>query len=239
MYQKGIVATIKVNGSVLREFGEQVALPFGTEYSIYLSNLNSSRAQISVSIDGQDQLDGDHIVLEPHQSMELKRSIRSGNMLEGNSFKFTERTAGIEAHRGTKAEDGLVRVVAQLETVRSRHLSSSIFAKSINASSVQGSSLSSGHGEVLRSHSLRGQPATQGITVPGAVIQQHFRQVASFQVDPERIELVLKLVGETKEEQQVSAPVLTTTKLTCSTCGTVSPSTAKFCGECGTSLIII
>ena len=80
MYNDKVVAAIKVNGQVLRESGDTVILPFGCEYSILAKNLNSVRAQISVSVDGQDATEGTRLIIAPNGSVELERFIRAGNL---------------------------------------------------------------------------------------------------------------------------------------------------------------
>ena len=45
MYNNKLVAAIKSNGKVLREFGEEVYIPFGSEYSILIKNLHSVRGE--------------------------------------------------------------------------------------------------------------------------------------------------------------------------------------------------
>jgi hypothetical protein len=110
MFTNRYVTCIKVKGKVLRENQSTVTVPFGSEYSILLKNLNSVRALAKISIDGDDVTDGTKLILEPNQDFEIERFIRNGNFGEGNRFKFIERTESIEKHRGIKAEDGLVRV---------------------------------------------------------------------------------------------------------------------------------
>lgn len=110
MHNDKLVIALKVDGQVLRETGDTVALPFGREYSIFIKNLNSVRTQVSVSVDGQDALGGTKMILQPNSSIDLERFIKNGNFQSGNRFKFIERTAAVEAHRGVGAEDGLVRV---------------------------------------------------------------------------------------------------------------------------------
>ena len=55
MYQSKLVASLKANGKVLREFKDKVYVPFASEYSILLKNLNTVRAEVHVYIDGEDQ----------------------------------------------------------------------------------------------------------------------------------------------------------------------------------------
>lgn len=115
MYESKLAAAIKVNGKVLREFNKDtVYIPFGSEYSILLKNLNTKRAVVNICIDGQDIVEGG-LVLNAGQEVDLERFVKNGNLTEGNRLKFIERTAGIEQHRGVKLEDGLVRVEFQYE----------------------------------------------------------------------------------------------------------------------------
>ena len=110
-----VVACIKCDGKVLREDGSTVTLPFGSEYSVLIKNLNSVRIKCKVSVDGTEATDGVWLVVGPNQSFELERFIRSGNLEKGNRFKFIERTGDIEQHRGIKADDGLIRIEYQVE----------------------------------------------------------------------------------------------------------------------------
>lgn len=115
MYNDKIVVAIKVGGKVLREDGDTVSLPFGSEYSILIKNLESVRAQVSVSVDGTNATDG-NVIIAPNSHLELERFI-AGNMNAGNRFKFIERTKAIEEHRGVRLDDGLVRVEAWKEHI--------------------------------------------------------------------------------------------------------------------------
>jgi len=117
MYNNKLAVAIKSNGKVLREFGESVYVPFGTEYSILIKNLNSVRALVRISIDGTDVGDGEEFVIPANDSVEFERFIKNGNMKKGNRFKFIERTSNIEEHRGIDIEDGLVRIEYEFEKV--------------------------------------------------------------------------------------------------------------------------
>jgi hypothetical protein len=111
MYKNQLAVAIKHNGKILRETKDLVHLPFGSEFSVLVKNLNSRRVKFSLQIDGTDVLSGEHIVVNANSETEIKRFIRNGNMNEGNAFKFIERTAAIEdGPRGIKVDDGVVRV---------------------------------------------------------------------------------------------------------------------------------
>jgi hypothetical protein len=114
-----VVACIKVNGKVLRENLNAVTLPFGSEYSIFIKNLNPTRIKVRVSVDGTDATEGCWLVVDPNSELDLERFIKNGNMDKGNRFKFIERTEAVEnGPRGIKAEDGLIRIEYQVEIVK-------------------------------------------------------------------------------------------------------------------------
>lgn len=110
MYADKFAAAIKCGRAFLREFKDITYVPFGSEYSIYLKNLNNVRALVSITIDGKSATDGINLVVQPNTEVTLERFIKNGNFSEGNRFKFIERTAGVEQHRGISAEDGLIRI---------------------------------------------------------------------------------------------------------------------------------
>jgi hypothetical protein len=115
MFAHNFVLAVKVDGKILREDKNLVTLPFGSEYSLLLKNLESRRAQAKITVDGVDATDGGRLVIAPNDSLELERFIHQGNWSEGNRFRFIERTEQIEEHRGIGAEDGLVRVEFWIE----------------------------------------------------------------------------------------------------------------------------
>ncbi len=118
MYQSKLVASLKANGKILREFKDTVYIPFGSEYSILLKNLNTTRALVKIFLDGEDVVPGG-LVIDPGREVDLERWVKNGNLSEGNRFKFIERTSAIEnGPRGIKLEDGLVRIEFQYEKPR-------------------------------------------------------------------------------------------------------------------------
>ncbi len=118
MYHNKMVATIKANGRLLREFKDTVYIPFGSEYSVLLKNLNTQRALVNIFIDGANIVEGG-LVLSAGQEVDLERSIANGNLSAGNKLKFIERTGAIEqGPRGIKLEDGIIRIEFQYELPR-------------------------------------------------------------------------------------------------------------------------
>ena len=129
MYNNKLVASLKANGKILREFKDTVYIPFGSEYSFLLKNLHTQRAVVNIFVDGTNVVEGG-LVINAGQEVNLERYIKNGNLTEGNRFKFIERTAAIEeGPRGVKLEDGLVRIEFQYEKppLRVSELPRSIF----------------------------------------------------------------------------------------------------------------
>ncbi len=107
-YKDQFVVEVKCNGKILRVQDDVIHLPFGSEYSIYLKNLNSRRAAINISIDGEDVLDGSSLILDANSSTYLEGFLRGATAK--NRFKFINKTKEIQEHRGDKIDDGIIRV---------------------------------------------------------------------------------------------------------------------------------
>lgn len=266
MYSNKMVCCLKANGKVLREFKDTVYVPFGTEYSILIKNLNSVRAAVDISVDGTNATENVSLIIDANNEIELTRFIKNGNLTSGNRFKFIERTDSIEQFRGVGIEDGLIRIQFQFERKipqiswrdqeRSGYYSADVYTK--GGGMLRGSELSRGHSigtgsSMLSSTSISnmsmGSCSTQsvgvsnavndvGITVPGSISNQQFSMTSGFIREPEVHVMVLKLLGETNQGQ-VTVPVTVKTKPTCTTCGHVNKATSKFCSDCGTALQIV
>jgi hypothetical protein len=220
MYSKNFAAAIKVNGKILREFGDTVYLPFGSEYEIRLKNLNSERAKVIIEIDGNNVTDNG-LVLNPYQIVDLERFIKNGNLYSGNRFKFIERTEKIEDYRGIRLEDGLIVIKYCFEIPRPTYRSSPFIHNSVYLNSCSKSFSDS------------------GITVEGSTSYQNFSTTTWGGSSQNANSLIIKLLGETEENKKIREPVTVKTKLECKTCGTLNPTSSKFCSECGTSLEIV
>ena len=108
VYKTNFVVVVKCNGKVLREKDEFVTLPFGSEYSLLLKNLESRRSNVDISIDGQDVLNGSSLIIEPNSETEIKGFLKGSTAK--NRFKFIKKTKEIQEHRGDKIDDGIIRV---------------------------------------------------------------------------------------------------------------------------------
>jgi hypothetical protein len=243
MYASKMAAAIKVSGKVLREFKDTVYIPFGSEYSILLKNLNTTRAVVNVFIDGEDQVPGG-IVLNAGQEVDLERSVKNDNLTEGNKFKFIERTGAVEQHRGIKLEDGLVRIEYQFEQParpivwNTSNISGGIYPQggilrgvndvryevTCSTATYDATSVNSAHGLLNDA----------GITVPGSRSDQRFSTAYVGALESTKHSMVFKLLGGEAVKQAVTVKH----KPKCVTCGKQNKATAKFCVECGTALEI-
>jgi hypothetical protein len=290
MYNQKLVASLKANGKILREFKDTVYCPFGAEYSILLKNLNTVRAVVNVFIDGENIVPGG-LVLNAGQEIDLERSIKNGNLTEGNKLKFIERTSRVEQHRGVKLEDGLVRIEYQFEIPRPIINVNQIFGNTntlyyppgvrstigeyqgvtdkftltssgasqmnvngalrgvdYSAGESMKASAASATNATLRSMNISAQSSPEGmatmdwndsgITVPGSRSEQKFQTTYLNSLDPQKYSIVLKILGETPDNELIRKPVTTKHKPKCVTCGKQNKATAKFCTECGTALEI-
>lgn len=265
MFKNNFVVSVKVAGKVLREFKDEVYVPFGAEYTLFLKNTNTRRAMVTVEIDGEDALHGSKLVVLGNSSIDLERYLKDAN--KGNKFKFIERTGSIENHRGVKAEDGLIRVTFAFEKHIPYFRQNPFYYKgsgllgngglygnaggwgngvdTTSASSVRGlsfdNSVNLSH-QTYDSYSSNGDCSLSfndaGITVPGSISDQKFTTTSWFATD-EAEAITIKLVGDLGQNKVVSAPVTVKTKPKCVTCGRVNRASSKFCVECGTALEII
>ena len=285
MYNQKLVASLKANGKILREFKDTVYCPFGAEYSILIKNLNTVRALVNVYIDGENQTPGG-LVLNAHQEVDLQRSIKNGNLTEGNRFKFIERTGAVENHRGIKLEDGIVRIEYQFEIPRpiiniadtswqndkhkfrytgstgdyydynqtkTYNINGMLRSVDYSAGESMKASATSATAEYFATNNISVQSCVHdgmatmdsyvpknesGITVPGSKSDQKFQTAYIGALDPQTHSIVLKILGETPDNEPVRKPVTTKHKPKCVTCGKQNKATAKFCTECGTALEI-
>jgi len=249
MYNQKLVASIKSKGKVLREFKDTVYIPFASEYSILLKNLNTTRAVVNVFIDGENVVPGG-LVIDPGRTVDLERWIKNGNLSEGNKFKFIERTSAIEdGPRGIKLEDGLIRVEYQFEIPRpilniptwsSTTLTRGISGSTGDWASPMGATYSTNAS--LNSMNVTASAASfkneTGITVPGSKSTQSFQHVTVGALESTVHNIVLRLVGDLGDNKPVEKAVTVKAKPKCVTCGKQNKAHAKFCSECGTALEI-
>jgi hypothetical protein len=114
VYQEKFIGIIKTNGKVLREMDDGVVyLPFSSEYEIQLKNLNSRKAQVKISIDGQDVLYNKALIINPNETQTLTRFVK--DLDKGNKFKFVRKTQQISDYRGDRIDDGIIQIIYTFE----------------------------------------------------------------------------------------------------------------------------
>lgn len=245
MYHNNFVSCIKVNGKVLREKDGQVAIPFDSEYSILLKNLNSVRAQVKITIDGTDATDS-WLIIQPNSQIDLERFVK-GNLSKGNRFKFIERTSDIEDYRGIGSNDGLIRIEYKFETpILNSYITwvnypngqwnSGILRSADITNSMQQSAIHSCNFASETCSSTSKTNNVEGITVAGGESNQSFYNVPDFICGPSEV-IVLQLVGRFNNKT-ISKPITVEQKSICTTCGKRNNPVDKFCSNCGTSLVL-
>lgn len=266
MYDQKMVLAVKSGGKILREFKDTVLLPFSSEYSLLIKNLNAARALVHVYIDGEDQTPSG-LVINAGEECNFERSIKNGNLTEGNKFKFIQRTDSVEQHRGVQLEDGIVRIEFQFESQyrRSPWNASPAWPSNTNYCNIDyhlrrdagnnhtalrgftGSMNQDSGAFVCQASTMSVDQPTMGdaqayndagITVAGSKSTQHFSTTTMGLMEAEKYAIVLKILGETPDNKPVIDPVTVSSKTKCTTCGTVSKSSAQFCSNCGTALTI-
>ena len=267
VYQNKVVAAIKVNGRVLREINDSVIIPFGSEYSVLIKNLNSVRIKFQLSVDSKNATSNTWLVIPPNSDLELERFIRNGNWSEGNRFKFIERSPEIEAYRGILPDDGIVRIEFQTEVVREviptpirRYYDEWVprptpypwrKPRPYNITRAMGRPgeprpthpqsaryASAAPSRVRAFMDSSGPRSDVGITVPGSRSNQSFYPAHWFETTGQSEVIVLRLKGEV-EGRNVERPVTVDTKVTCSTCGKSSKAIGDYCSRCGTALVLV
>lgn len=116
VYKERFVVVVKSNGKILREHDNVVTLPFQSEYSILMKNLESRKAKVRITIDGQDVLNGSSLLVMPNSDFELEGFLKSNRVT--NKFKFIQKTTEIIEYRGDKIDDGLIRVEFTFEKAK-------------------------------------------------------------------------------------------------------------------------
>jgi len=108
MYKDNLIVVVKVNGQILREQGDAVKLPFGSDYSILIKNLESRKADVTVDIDGNDVCGGKSIIVDGNNEIELSGFL-DGQTVR-NKFRFIQKTKEVIKNKGDKIDDGIIRV---------------------------------------------------------------------------------------------------------------------------------
>jgi hypothetical protein len=257
VHSNKLVVALKVNGKFLRdskdsENNNEVFVPFGTEYSIYLKNLHSERALVDIDVDGESAIKGLVVDAKSYNNysinwVELERFHKGDNFI-GHRFKFIEKTQEISEHRGDGPEDGLIVVSYRFEKPKPvyRPRTQLSFGGTTTRGMMPPPSDNWGEGAVFSAApadlsdiqcntNFTSRVSDAGITVEGSQSTQGFDTVHFGATETTTHSIVLKLRGIV-EEQEVIQPVTTRTRVTCKTCGKRCETSWKMCSECGTSV---
>lgn len=250
MYNNKLVASVKCGGKIMREDGETVYLPFGSEYSLLLKNLNTRKALVKVEIDGED-VTGGGLIISPNQTVDFERYILDGNLDAGPKFKFIEMTGRISDHRGEDVSDGIVRVTYQFEapptythTYYTNTWNTPLGGNNVYGVGMRGMSVGASigttsiDGEVQTSGNVLPPQSDKGITTKGSESDQKFSYGNIGTLEATEHVICLQLKGQVGEHV-VQRPVAVQVKFKCDVCGKGNiPSGNKFCPECGTNLTV-
>jgi len=248
-YKDMFVTEIKYKGKILRVKDDTVYLPFNSEYSLLFKNLNSRRAAVKISIDGQDVLEGKSLVVNPNETKELEGFL--SGMIATNKFKFIQKTKQIQDYRGDKIDDGIVRIEFAYEkpTIKwtftnsiqyvNRDIPLDVYGNLTNSprASFQYSSINSNVSNIssYKSELNENLNYDEGITVKGSECSQQFSYITMNSLENPEV-IIIRLKGLTELGNEIVKPVTVREKLICKTCGTRSSSSNKFCSNCGTFL---
>lgn len=242
MYNNRFIVAVKHKGKIMREVDGVVYLPFGSDYSILLKNQNITRAVTDIKIDGVDVLDGNSVIVASNDTLDLE-GFMSGNVVH-NKFRFIEKTKKIYDYRGSRIDDGTIRVEFRFERV---NIEPGFYRPSVHPWST-GDPYHPNYPQYpsipvkYSSGGLVGCSSMScindsGITVEGAETNQDFVTDSVGKLDelPSVISILLK-GREEKTNKFVKKPLTVKTSIKCHICGTKSKSYSKFCRECGTFL---
>lgn len=256
VYSNQLVAVVKCSGKIMREKKGDIFLPFGSEYSILIKNLNSRKALVNVWIDGQSLFTlGSGLVVGPNSEVELERFYKTNNR-----FKFIEKTEEISKYRGDRIDDGLIRVEFQFER---EHVTIPIvdwnkiytdipdhwwdkdphpYEAKIGDFPQYDNKVTSDIKEILCTDNCLPRDCSyttcndSGITVKGSRSNQEFTSGYIGELELNKHVIILNLKGFTSREEKIDKPITVTDKIRCETCGKVCNSKQNYCDRCGTAL---
>ncbi len=241
VYNEKLVAVVKCKGKVLKEFAGNVYVPFGSEYSITLNNLNTKRAVVNVTIDGEDVLDGQQLIVNANSKINLEGFLKGKKVT--NKFKFIEKTAKIEAFRGNKVQDGIIRISYKFAAdpvfqprVTDTYISTYGYDPFRTQDYMYCDTRTSDARSYTKSMKCSSYVNEDGITGKGSASSQEFGVGYVDALEVKEHVIVFMLKGKTKNSP-VKEAVTAKTKIECPLCGTKNSTKSKYCRECGNALI--
>ena len=261
VYSSQFVAVVKCDDKILREKDGIVFLEFGKEYSIMLKNLNSRKASVKVSIDGQDILFGKSILLNGNETQTLTRFVK--DLDKGHKFKFIRKTQQISDYRGDKIDDGIIQIIYTFEEMKPITITTNHY-NWVNpwqpyptgpwvtyTSTIGGSGRGSSCGNMTADSNPNlnnvamaccSEPKdfskpllNEGITTKGSISSQKFSYGQINELEENSHVIIIRLKGY-HNGKQVEKPLMVKESLVCEVCGTKNRSSHKCCSECGSAL---
>jgi len=242
MYNQQFVVSIKCNGKIMREHGDEVYLPFGTEYSILMKNLSNRKASVKIWVDGEDLFDGGSLIVDSNTNTELERFYKTNH-----KFKFIEKTQEISEYRGDKIDDGIIRVEytfeKQLPIIQPSYVQdiyNPVWYDNDSTDAKKSKYRCSNIGGLSNNEYIRNCACDSinesGITVKGSESRQNFVSGYINVLEDKSNIIVLHLKGYNNKDQKIQTPIYVKKHLICETCGKSNSSQNKFCSNCGTAL---
>lgn len=244
VYKNNFVVSVKCDGKILREKEGNIYIPFGSDYSLIMKNLDSRRAFVSVEIDGKDVLNGSRLVINGNTTSKLKGFLENNTVK--NKFRFIEKTEEISEYRGDRIDDGLIRVEVTFENKYDFsyitdpsiwYIPKQIYGYPKNFTYTNYDwSCNSDYSACYRALSCNDLNTNDsGITVKGQETKQNFNTTSLSGTESEKTVIVLSLKGY-KSDNKVQKPLFVKDKIKCSSCGKNNKSNSKYCTNCGTFL---
>jgi hypothetical protein len=246
MYVNNFVVALKVGNKYIRDEDGEVKIPFGSEYKIFLKNMDSRKAVVKISVDGKNVTEKG-IVIHGNSSIDLNGNIENGELK--NCFKFIKVSSEIEDFRGITPEDGLIRVEIIWEKKKVEvpytiyttpqweytpwKTYTTWYDYKTSSWDVANNDLvyrGSGHTTCSYNNVSSDSKNDNGITVKGNEINQPLNTCYVDVLENDSTIIVLKLIGYDGELKT------SRDKIQCEVCGRINKSNHKFCGGCGTYL---
>jgi hypothetical protein len=257
MFAKNFVVNLKVDDKFIKDMDGIVKIPFGSSYSIYLKNLESRNAVVKISVDGNDVLDSNQLIIKANTSVELNGYMKENIVV--NKFKFIELTKEIENYRGYRPEDSILRVEVRFEKEKPiyktvitttyppleypvwyrTYYGTSTFDGANNVSCYYSDSSLS---DVLMSRDVNFNKTASlggsdlGITVKGSELNEKFNYGSVGELEEGSQVLILKLSGYKSDNTKVEKVFVAREKIICSVCGELNKFENKYCVNCGAFL---
>ena len=111
--QEDFTITVLKDNMPVREFSNEVAIPFNTEYKLRLKNSNHRRCSATVWIDGAKVSEIGNFIIDSADHLDLERFLDK-SLIEGKRFKFVPLDHP-DVDDQNRAENGLIKVEFRLE----------------------------------------------------------------------------------------------------------------------------